>query len=59
MKMRLIAPEAHTFPTLQNPDGSTIHLSPGEIADFPPDMVSPLLELVIAVKAPKGMNADG
>ena len=59
MKMRLIAPDAHTFPTIQNPDGSTVHLNPGEVADFPSDMVSSVLEPVIAVKAPKGLNANG
>ena len=58
MKMRLIAPDAHTFPTIQNPDGSTVYLNPGEIADFPSDMVSPLLEKVTTDKAKKGLDTN-
>ena len=58
MKMRLIASEAYTFPTVQNPDGSTVHLNPGEIADFPSGTVSPLLEVVIADKAKKGLDTN-
>ena len=58
MKMRLIAPDAHIFPTIQNPDGSTLRLNPGEIADFPSDMVSSVLEVVIADKAKKGISTD-